>query len=294
MTATIPAARLAAAALRYAAQGWSVVPLHAAPGGRCSCGQPNCPSPGKHPRTANGLHNASADPAIVTAWWGRWSDANIGLAPGRAGLLVIDVDGPEGERSAQALGLLSEPTLEVVTGRPDGGRHRYYQHPGGTIGNLVLAPRLDVRADHGYVLLPPSVHPSGRSYRWLGTLADLAELPPRALEALRTARSAAPGSGLRPRDIPTVPLIAEGQRHNTMCALVGRLVRLTDGRMDRAELFGWVRALNGDRCRPPLDDAELTGLVDWALTQQGPAAPAPSAPRQWGAPVPRSQVGRSR
>src|SRR2546430_1441589 len=66
--------------------------------------------------------------------------------------------------------------LRPVT--PSGGRHLWFPHPGGTIGNVVLAPHLDVRADHGYVLLPPSVHPSGAVYRWEHRLTDVKALPP--------------------------------------------------------------------------------------------------------------------
>src|SRR5439155_22631730 len=107
--------------------------------------------------------------------------ANIGFVPGRAGLLVLDPDGPEGEAAAQALGLLSEPTTQVQTAR---GRHLYFQHPGGHIGNAPLAPHLDVRADDGYVLLPPSIPPSGVRYRWGSKLEELKPLPPAAVAAL--------------------------------------------------------------------------------------------------------------
>src|SRR5207244_9929350 len=60
----------------------------------------------------------------------------------QTGHLVIDIDGPEGEAAARALGLLSEPTLTVTTSR---GRHLWFQHPGGHIGNAPLAPHLEDR-----------------------------------------------------------------------------------------------------------------------------------------------------
>ena len=66
-------------AKRYGQRGWSVFPLHNAPGGRCSCGKPDCGSPGKHPRTQNGLKDASTDPAVIAGWWKRWPAANIGI-----------------------------------------------------------------------------------------------------------------------------------------------------------------------------------------------------------------------
>ena len=48
--------------------------------------------------------------------------ANIGLWPGPSGLVVIDLDGAEGEATGQRCGLLSEPTLVVISGRVDGDK----------------------------------------------------------------------------------------------------------------------------------------------------------------------------
>ena len=94
--------RRAAAALRYADLGWPVLPLHApTPVGRCSCGRPDCPKPGKHPRSRRGRTDATISAAQVAAWWGAWPDANVGVATGR--LLVLDVDGDRGHASLAEL-----------------------------------------------------------------------------------------------------------------------------------------------------------------------------------------------
>ncbi|MFC1806388.1 hypothetical protein ACFL09_05340, partial [Planctomycetota bacterium] len=38
------------AALGYASRAWRVLPLHSTrDSGRCTCGKPDCESPGKHP-----------------------------------------------------------------------------------------------------------------------------------------------------------------------------------------------------------------------------------------------------
>ncbi|MDP8929786.1 MAG: bifunctional DNA primase/polymerase, partial [Actinomycetota bacterium] len=68
--------RVADVAVRYAEHGWPVVPLHSPREAGCSCGQRTCGSPGKHPRTRRGLHEASPDLDQIRAWWGRWPDAN--------------------------------------------------------------------------------------------------------------------------------------------------------------------------------------------------------------------------
>ena len=222
MTALAKAlSRLPRAALEYARRGWVLIPLHTAPQGHCSCGLPTCPSPGKHPRTSHGLLEASADPATVERWWTQWPDANIGCKPGASGYVVLDLDGPDGEATAQAAGLLAEPTLEVQTGR---GRHRWYRHPGGHIPNGTLGVKLDVRGDAGYVLLPPSVHASGAVYRWLGRIDEVAALPPAIVVRIQGVPGEG-GAGPRGDKLPAwmIPwlTVQPGERNNTMTRFVG-------------------------------------------------------------------------
>lgn len=168
---------LAAHAREYAERGWPIFP---------------CRPRGKAPITESGFHDATTDRAMVGAWWSQTPDANIGFVPGRAGILVVDIDGPEGEAEAQRLGLLAEPTMEVTTGR---GQHLYFEHPGGHMGNRKLGDSLDVRADAGYVLLPPSIHPTGAIYEARGNPGWIKALPPAAVKALREPR----GPRLPPR-----------------------------------------------------------------------------------------------
>src|SRR2546430_1844411 len=123
---------LAHAALAYAARCWAVFP---------------CVPRAKHPMTAGGFQAATTDVEIVRRWWEESPDANPGHVPAQSGHVVIDIDGPEGEAAAQALGLLAEPTLTSLTAR---GRHLWFTHPGFPVGNVRLAPNVDVRADAGY------------------------------------------------------------------------------------------------------------------------------------------------
>lgn len=58
-------------ALDYATKGWAVIPLYPInQKGYCSCGMAkNCESPGKHPRTKNGLKDATTDIEQIKKWW---------------------------------------------------------------------------------------------------------------------------------------------------------------------------------------------------------------------------------
>ena len=151
--------RLGAAAIAYARRGLYVFPLR--PGG-------------KEPLAAaapHGVKDASCDPDEVAAWWEIYPDANIGLATGqKSGVLVLDVDGPEGEASLAALVAANTPlpdTPQQITGK---GRHLFFAWPDGQhIGNSSrkLGPGLDIRGEGGYVLVAPSIHPNGSEYRWV-------------------------------------------------------------------------------------------------------------------------------
>lgn len=163
--------QLRVAALDYAAQGIPVFPLW--PRGKA----PRIPRahPAGHPcrgecgRPGHGLYDATTDAALIWRWWRRWPGANIGIPTGPAsGWLAVDLDGAAGEASWLALERAYGPvvTLQSRTGR---GRHLLFTYPDGReLGNTSgkLGPRIDTRGDGGYVVVPPSVHPTGQVYRW--------------------------------------------------------------------------------------------------------------------------------
>jgi len=145
------------AARKYASIGWHVLPLRAK---------------AKVPATAHGLKDATDDGATLERWWLEDETYNVGVRTGAiSGVVVLDIDGPDGEVSWSELTSGDEPkTLHQRTGREDGGRQLFFEHPGGEvkIGNrAAIRPGIDVRGDGGYVVVPPSIHPSGATYKWL-------------------------------------------------------------------------------------------------------------------------------
>ena len=77
MSATQPRNELCEFAVVYAQRGWAVFPL-----------KPRS----KAPLTPHGFKDASNDAQTIRAWWARWPKANIGIACGASGLVVVDVD----------------------------------------------------------------------------------------------------------------------------------------------------------------------------------------------------------
>jgi len=57
-------------ALHYIAMGWQVIPLYTIIEDKCTCGKPDCPSPGKHPHgklAPNGAKDATNDKTIIAS-----------------------------------------------------------------------------------------------------------------------------------------------------------------------------------------------------------------------------------
>ena len=161
-----PTDLLAAAALNYAQRGWPVLALHGIEktGGAstCSCGRTDCSSPGKHPRTANGLNDATTDLDQVRRWWRQWPAANIGL---RTGVVfdVLDIDDPAtapAELATLGLDLDAVTGPQVITSK---GSHHYVAATG---EKNTAAGSWDWRGAGGYVVAPPSMHADGMAYRW--------------------------------------------------------------------------------------------------------------------------------
>lgn len=208
-------------ALRYADRGWAVFPCHEPTRTGCSCRRPNCSSPAKHPRTARGLHDATTDPEVIARWWRRWPAANVAVRTGAdSGLVVIDVDPKHGGFAAIAELQRGHgefpPTPAARTG--SGGRHYWFVHPGLPVPNSAgrLGPGIDVRGDGGYVIAPPSLHPSG-SYVWEAA-PPLAELPAWVLDLARTT--------LRPRPATTAEVVVHDAGPWARAALAGELGRV--------------------------------------------------------------------
>jgi len=65
-----------------------------------------------------------------------------------------------------------------LSGRGDGGHHRWFLHPAGDLPAARLGAGLDVKTHSGYVLLPPSRHPAtGQPYQWADPLGDPVAAP---------------------------------------------------------------------------------------------------------------------
>jgi Bifunctional DNA primase/polymerase, N-terminal/Primase C terminal 1 (PriCT-1) len=252
---------LLAAALAYAARGWKVFPLHTpAEGASCSCvAGRNCERVGKHPRTLNGLSDATDDQDQVRKWWGAWPTSNIGIRTGaESGLVVIDVDERHaGEDTLQTLRELYGQIPVTVCALTGGGLHYYFKHPGVEVQSSTgrIGDGIDCRGEGGYVVAPPSLHAGGRLYAWEGSGdptegVELAELPAWLLGLAQ--RRATPRN--KPDAVDPSAKATEGGRNKYLAAMAGRMVRAG---FPESSILTALLDLNERRCVPTLDPVEV-------------------------------------
>lgn len=155
-------------ALRYAALGWKVFPLHGrtATGG-CTCGDADCRSPAKHPLTRHGVKDASTAETQLRAWATQFPHSNLGLAL-TDGLVAVDTDPRNGgDITLDALidehGPLPDTVLALTGG--GGTHHLFYNRTGRRLPGK-LGKGVDLKGEGGYIVIEPSVHASGASYCW--------------------------------------------------------------------------------------------------------------------------------
>ena len=235
-------------ALDLARAGWAVFPVAG-----------KVPFPGSH-----GCLDATRDEAQIRAWWTEHPEAGIAGATGApSGRVVLDVDAyrPGADEALSDLeakhGALPR-TAEAITG--GGGRHLVFRSNGHRLPSVngKLGPGLDFKADGGYVVLPPSLHPNGRPYSW-NLAAHPSEVPeaplPEWIEHLVTAGAARPATGPDPAATEAIP---EGRRNGTLASLAGTMRRRG---MREPEIAAALLVVNAERCRPPIPEADVRAVA---------------------------------
>jgi len=183
-------------------------------------------------------------------WWSWWPLANVGIVTGMAsGLAVLDLDGPEAIERAKQLGLPDAPGVQTAR-----GMHFYCSIDGVVRSAAGVQPGIDLRAEGGYVVAPPSLHPTGIFYTWV--LPPVRDLPPLPEWAAR------PGTKRQETCAPRWAVHAlrgaeKGRRNITCAKLAGYfLAKGVSPDVVEATLLAWNQ-LN----RPPLPADEVRRTV---------------------------------
>lgn len=233
-----------AAAIAYEARGFSVIPID------------------NDKRAAvrwMAYQSKRATPVEINGWWGPgapYEGFNVGIVTGKvSGLVVLDIDGPEGEAAVAEFAM--PDTAQVRTAR---GRHLYFAHPGeGNVPNFAGRLKgVDLRGDGGYVVAPPSVHGSGHVYAWDDAFDDAAVPAFADLPQWLLTLADAPGVPEKAAMASADGLVHEGGRNDHLARTTGSYI--AQGISGEALLM-LVRGVNASTCVPPLPDTEVQQIV---------------------------------
>lgn len=225
-------------AAEYVNNGWSILPV-----------RPD----EKRPYMSNWLQyqNSRATPDMVDSWFSNLTGAGIGLVTGKiSNVVVLDVEAwckvPIDE-------LLKRYPTQMVARSGGGGYHLYYTYPQGVgrVANRVgIFDGADLRADGGFIVLPPTRHPNGKQYEWVkrGPLGMF----PKSLLDLQS----------RPKEtnegwlVETLRGVSEGGRNDACARLAGYFFRKgMNSDIVEALLMDW----NEKNCPPlPVNEVRTT------------------------------------
>ena len=223
----------------------------------------------KEPATSRGLLDASSDAGTIEWPWSRDPTFNLAAACGpSSGFWVLDVDGEDGEDGLRELeakhGQPLPRTVESITPRP--GRHLLWAWPSRReVRNSAgqVATGIDVRGRGGYVVLPPSLHPSGRRYHWdIGSASAPVPAPEWLLDLICGPRGKTKTRFVAPAADWAAQLasgVSEPGRNDFVCRLSGYLLR---HHLDPYMVRELMVLFGTHRCRPPLTTTETDKIVN--------------------------------
>jgi hypothetical protein len=253
------------AMLRYAAHGWPVFILSSSKTPLRNCDRcrdehvtpeqmETCPC-----LTCHGFYAATTDPDRIRAMDRRIPRGLVAIRTGSpSGTVVIDVDAPDGLKTMAKLdeGGILPGTVTATTG--SGGLHLVYRHPGVRVPSGVgkAGRQIDVKADGGYIVVAPSLHPrTGQPYRWLSDqfALPLADLHPALLERLQEKPLQSYRTARRPRS---------GHARGRLGGLVQTLLKAAPG--ERNALLYWAACRAGQMVAQGAIDETTAYEVLWA------------------------------
>lgn len=161
---------------QYMNMGWCVIPV-----------RPNDKRPAV-PWKEYQTH--TPDEPTLDHWFGNGTGYGIAVVTGSISeLLVLDCDNDAAVEEATRRGIPPTPTAQTSK-----GRHFYFRYSGHDIHNSAskIAEGMDIRAEGGYVVAPPSIHPTGAPYTWLISPleCELAPPPPWLLQLIAAPKCA--------------------------------------------------------------------------------------------------------
>jgi len=177
----------------------------------------------------------------------KFPGARIGAVCGAvSGIAIIDVDSEEG------LKLFFKKTKNIskivtLTGK---GYHFWYKHPGVNIPSKRIYKDIDVKADGGTIMLPPSEYDEDIKYRWKDCNSTFlnTELPDFPMDILPDTE----GQRISRVSLYRMGCVS-GERNEGAAVMAGEFLRrMSDEKKALKALFKW-----NDKNDPPLGSVEI-------------------------------------
>ena len=250
-------------ALCFSSMGFPIFPCHSWVENCCTCDDANCSDAAKHPLTPHGFKDASLDQKQIAEWHTETQGlCNWAIATGN-GMCVLDDDSYKNLQGLEPYKPLPE-TFTVETG--GGGLQYYFRLPDGISlpCRTGILPGCDLKADGGYVIIPPSMHRKGNRYRlltsWDTPLAPcpkwLIDLALGKTELLKFENADTPILTVA-TDLSNHAGANEGSRNHELCRLAGiHLARGEDAETIELLALAWA-----GRCNPPYPDNKARDTV---------------------------------
>lgn len=186
----------------------------------------------------------------VEGWYKKWPDAGIAIVTGKvSGILVFDID-PRNGGSPDPFKKYN--TVESLTG--GGGNHFIFLYPDFSVPTIPsILQGVDIKSDGGYIVVPPSLHPSGKQYTWNKSILENTPLAlPEDLVDLIKGHS----QEQHKFDSSILEGVSEGSRNESAASVAGKM--LYSLREDDWDTVGW-QSLSGWNLKndPPLPEREL-------------------------------------
>ena len=214
----------------------------------------------KTPAVSDWPNVATNDEARLREWQDAFPSCGWACATGAgSGVWILDIDGETGNAwFAEQTRLRGESWAQTRKVKTNRGFHLYYRWPGDGV-NLrnsasKIAPGIDTRGQNGFAIVPPSVHPTGTAYSWLGppTLAPISA--PQWLLTLATNASKLDASPAIDDGSGTIP---QGQRNEILTSIAGAARRRGTSR----EGIEAALLVENQRCSPPLPTDEVKRIA---------------------------------
>lgn len=187
--------------------------------------------------------------------WFADESVGIGLITGPAsGVVVVDDDSYKKQNPGK-----TPPSTPLIVKTGGGGRHYYYKFVPGINNTVNKEMAMDVRGEGGFVVLPPSIHPSGNAYVWETELpANLSGLPTLEEESFLEElfkRKQTDGT-FEPLKISDYLEISQGSRNDSLYRMACSLIN----KHTPDEAFQLLMAVNA-QYDPPLAEHEVKTIA---------------------------------